>query len=114
MTFPVREYFATPILGGWGGSVVGISNIDGYTAVENETTSFVEFENGRWYDIRLRVAGGFIRVWIDGAAVIEQATEGHVFEVWPQQEPARPFGVTTWWTGGALRDVTVRTPAEQQ
>lgn len=108
MTFPVGGSHATLILGGWGGGIVGISDIDGYASNDNATTRFMEFEDMRWYRIRLRVAEGRLRVWIDEKLVIEQPIEGHTFSVWPQQEPARPFGVTTWRTGGALRGITVR------
>ena len=48
-TFPVRDEktFVTFVLGGWGGSQVGISCIDGYDASENTTGSSQRFENGR-------------------------------------------------------------------
>ena len=44
----------TPVLADEGG-VVGLSSIGGFDASENETTQFVEFKNGQWYKIRLRV-----------------------------------------------------------
>ena len=52
MTFPVAENPCTLVLGGWGGSVCGLSNIGYYDASENETTTFRSFENGRWYHVR--------------------------------------------------------------
>ena len=108
MTFPVAGGYGTLILGGWGGSVVGISNINGQAAHENETTQAIEFKNGRWVRIRLRVAEGRADVWLDKEKVIELETAGKKFAVWPQQEDARPFGITTWCTTGALKDITVR------
>ncbi len=108
MTFPLAGGHATLILGGWGGSVVGISNIDGVAANENETTNIIEFENKRWYRIHLLVTEGHVDVWIDDEKVIEQKTAGRKFAVWPQQEAARPFGITTWYTTGALRNITLR------
>ena len=38
LTFPVGDSFATLIMGGWGGGVTGISNIDNSDASENPTT----------------------------------------------------------------------------
>ena len=38
MTFPVGDTHCSFVTGGWSGSVVGISNIDGRDAADNETT----------------------------------------------------------------------------
>ncbi len=54
LTFPVDKSFASLIIGGWGGGVTGISNIDDYDAANNDTTKVHKFESGRWYAIRLR------------------------------------------------------------
>lgn len=108
MTFPTGEKeHATLILGGWDGSAVGISNIDGLSAIENETTRSVDFKNGKWYDVKLSVAGGYIRVWLDGKKLIEVKTKDRKFEVWPQMEPCRPFGLATYLTKGAYRNIKI-------
>ena len=52
LTFPVGDSFATWVTGGWGGDIVGISSIDGWDASDNETRSYFNFENGRWYALR--------------------------------------------------------------
>jgi len=108
MTFPVAGGYATLILGGWGGTVVGLSNVDGLAADENETTTCIDFANKRWYRIHLLVTEGHVDVWIDNEKVIELKTAGRKFAVWPQQEDARPFGITTWHTAGALKNITLR------
>lgn len=104
MTFPAAGSHATLIVGGWGGMVVGISNVDDLAADENETTKIMKFEQNRWYRIRLRVCEGHIEAWIDDEQVVKLPTAKRRFNVWPQQEAARPFGVTTWHTGSAIRD----------
>lgn len=108
MTFPVGSEFCTLILGGWGGGVVGLSNVDFQNASENVTTRGMTFENNRWYAIRLRVTTANISVWIDGKQVIDLPRENHHFNVWWEQEPARPFGFATWDTAGALRAITLQ------
>jgi len=109
LTFPVGGQYVTLILGGWGGTVVGLSNVDYSSAVENETTTVIEFEQGRWYDIEVRVTGERIRVWLDGKAepTIDLPTAGKHFDVWFEQEPARPLGITTYATKGAIGAVSV-------
>ena len=47
MTFPVGKEPCTLIVGGWG-TTVGLSSINSMDASENQTTSFMEFEE-RWY-----------------------------------------------------------------
>ena len=65
LTFPVADSHASFIVGGWGGTVVGISSIDGMDASENATTKYVKFQLKRWYKIRIRVTPTSIQAWID-------------------------------------------------
>lgn len=105
LTFPVGDEPCTWIIGGWGGSVVGLSNVDGDAAVENVTTRGMTFENNRWYKIRLRVTTSRIEAWIDDKQVIDLERGEHRFSVWWEQEPARPLGIANWSTGSALRNI---------
>jgi len=108
MTFPVGPSSLTLVCGGWGGSVVGLSSIDGEPAVENETCNIKDFEQGRWYRIRLRVGGPRIEVWIDKEKLVDLPTADRKLTIYWEMEPALPFGIATWRTTGALRDVRVR------
>ncbi len=74
LTVPVGETFCSLIVGGWGGSLLGISSVEGMDASENETTKFTNFESGRWYRIRLRVTEKRIEGWIDKEKLIDLAT----------------------------------------
>ena len=65
LTFPIGDEFATLILGGWGGRVCGLSNVDGHPAAANLTTTPVVFENGVWYHVLLRVSDDRIEVFVD-------------------------------------------------
>jgi len=108
LTFPVGKSQCTLICGGWGGSVVGLSNIDDEHAAENETTQSVLFDNGEWYRIRLRVTKARIEAWIDAKEIISLATKDRKLTIWPQQEPLKPLGIATYYTTAKLRNLRYR------
>lgn len=106
LTFPVNASFCTLVIGGWGGSVVGLSNIDGYDAFNNFTGDTRNFSNGRWYKIRLRVTDKKIEAWLDGRDKIVDFTIGNYrLSLRWEVEPSIPLGIATWQTTGAIRDV---------
>ena len=108
LTFPVGDEPCTLICGGWGGMVVGLSNVDDMHAAENLTTTSMQFENDKWYRIHLEVTSDRIRTIIDDEVMIDLEREDHRFSVWWEQSPVKPFGVSTWDTGGAIRNIQVR------
>ena len=107
MTFPVDKDPCTLIVGGWGGTVVGLSSINGMDASENETTTLRQFEKNRWYRIRLKVAGGKIQAWIDDEQVVDFTIGDNMISIRPEVELSRPFGIATWHTTGALKNIRV-------
>ena len=48
LTVPVGTNFCSLIVGGWGGSLFGISSIDGMDASENETTKFQNYRQANF------------------------------------------------------------------
>jgi hypothetical protein len=114
LTFPVGDAFCTLIVGGWDGDVIGISNIDGKPANTNSTTQFRAFETNRWYSIRLRITKERLEAYLDEEKVVDLATKGRNLEVWPQQEPTKPLGISTWRTTGAIRNIRMRPLAGQE
>ena len=108
MTFPVEKEPCTLIVGGWGGTVVGLSSINGMDASENETTRLMKFEKNKWYHIRLRVADDKIMAWIDSTLVVDFNRDDKILSVRPEVELSRPFGISTWNTTGALRNIRVQ------
>ncbi len=122
LTFPIHDTYCTLIIGGWGGGVVGLSNIDTMAAVENETTRYLEVEDKRWYKIVLTVSEERIQVWIDNLEFANVKTREHKFDIWWEQEPARPFGLVSWNTGAEFRNIRIKPvhvdllkdPADQQ
>jgi hypothetical protein len=107
-TFPVGDDFCSFVVGGWGGNVVGLSRIDGRDAVENDTTQGKDFKLGQWYRIRIRVTKQKIQAWIDKEQMVDLETKGKKITIRGECESSKPFGVATWRTEGAVRDIRVR------
>src|SRR6266540_1674853 len=109
LMFPVQYSFCTLIVGGWGGGVVGLSSIDGMDASENETTKYMKFDAGRWHRLRLRVGREQIEAWIDDEKIVDQSIAGRKISLRPGDiDLSKPFGLATWQTTGALRDIKIR------
>jgi len=109
LTVPVGDSFCSLIVGGWGGSLVGISSLDGMDASENQTTKFINLESGRWYRIRLRVTEGRIEAWLDQEQLINVNTADRRISLRPGEiELSKPFGVACWQTSAALREIKIR------
>jgi hypothetical protein len=109
LTFPVRNTHCSLIVGGWGGSLVGISSLDDQDASENETTQFIGFENGRWYRIRLRVTANKIEAWIEQKKIVDVMTTGRKLSLRPGDiSRSRPLGLATWMTSAAFREIKIR------
>lgn len=113
LTFPVGDSYCTLIVGGWAGSVVGISNVDGQDASENETSRLKRFETGRWYQVRVRVSSVKVEAWIDQERFVELPLKGRELDVRPEVRLCRPFGIASWQTTAALRDIRIFYPLEQ-
>lgn len=107
LTFPVNEQYCTLILGGWGGGATGLSNVDNLAAIENLTSDFHEFEQEKWYSVRLRVTPEKIQAWIDEEVIADIETSEHEYAIWWEQEPARPLGIATWYTSAEFKEITL-------
>ncbi len=107
ITFPVGKSPCSLIVGGWGGTTVGLSSINGADASENETTTLQKFEKGVWYRICLIVKPDTIRALIDDKVVVNFAIGDKKLSIRPEVELSRPFGITSWTTTAALRNIRV-------
>jgi hypothetical protein len=109
LTFPVGDSFASLIVGGWGGGVVGISSIDDRDASENETTKYMGFPKDRWYQIRLRITPAKLQAWIDNKNVVDQIITGHRISLRPGEiSHSIPLGIATYRTSAAFRKIRMR------
>jgi hypothetical protein len=107
LTFPVGKDPCTLIIGGWGGTTVGLSSINGRDASENETTRLMKFETDRWYKISLIVKENEIKAWIDSALIVDFKRGDKKLSIRPEVELSKPFGITSWNTTAALRNIRV-------
>jgi hypothetical protein len=108
LTFPVQDKPLTLIVGGWGGSLCGISSLDGLDAARNETAITHDFENQRWYRVRLQVTAQRVKAWIDDKNIIDVSIEGRKLGIRPEVELSTPLGLSAFQTTAALRNIEVR------
>lgn len=113
-TFPVGDSFCSFVVGGWGGSVVGLSTVDSADASMNDTSKSKEFKAGQWYRVRIRVSKARIEAWIDKEQLIDLDTTDRTIGVRVECRLCRPFGVCTYETTGAIRDVRLRRLTEAE
>jgi len=109
LTLPYGDSAFTIVVGGWGGALAGLSSINDEDASENETTKFLKFDTGRWYKIRVRVTPQKIEAWIDDDKIVNVETGGKKISMRPGEiELSAPFGIATYRTRGAFRDIKLR------
>jgi hypothetical protein len=108
ITFPVDGAFCSLILGGWGGSVVGLSSINGEDASQNDTSQSIAFQNGRWYSVRIRVTPAKIEAWLDDRQIITKDLKGNKVDIRFEMDLSKPLGVASWKTKSALREIRLR------
>ncbi|MCH2206027.1 MAG: DUF1080 domain-containing protein [Lentisphaerales bacterium] len=107
LTFPVRDQFCSLILGGWAGTVSGLSSFDYQDAANNETTYVVEYKKNRWYKVRMEVAGELLRAYVDGKKIIETEINGRQVHIRPEVEPSKPLGISSFETQVAYRNIRI-------
>ena len=109
VTFPVNDTHVSLVIGGWGGTLVGISSIDDMDASENTTTGNAFFKNNEWHHVRVEVRDDDLRVWINDKLFVNVSTKGHKLGLRPGEiEKCAPFGFTTYATQARIRGVVVR------
>jgi hypothetical protein len=113
LTFPVGDHPCSFIVGGWGGSTVGLSSLNGSDASENETTKYENFDSDKWYKIRVRVTAKRIQAWIDEQMMADVEYAGMKISIRSEVDLSRPLGIANYATKSALRKIEVKKlPAE--
>ena len=113
-TFPVGKSFITLVNGGWGSTVTGLSSLDGADASENDSTTFVKYQENTWYKFRIWVTDERIKCWIDDEQVVDvdhsNRSVGTRLETYANQ----PLGFASYETTGAIRKVAVRKLTDEE
>jgi hypothetical protein len=99
-------------VGGWGGTLCGISCLDGYDASDNETTKMMNFDTGRWYNILVHVTADKIEAWIDDEKMVDVEIKERKVGVRWEVEPSQPLGLAAWRTSANWKDLRVRKDTE--
>jgi sugar phosphate isomerase/epimerase len=109
LTFPIGDKHVTFVAGGWGGTVTGISCVNGENASENETTQFKNYKNNQWYAVRVKVTKEKLEITIDNEKVVDLELDGKTLGMRAGEiEISKPFGLATWRTTGAYRNIRWR------
>ncbi|QGJ68913.1 DUF1080 domain-containing protein [Planctomycetales bacterium 10988] len=108
VTFPVGPDYCSWIAGGWGGTVVGLSSLDGKDASDNVTTQYLNFKLEQWYDFRLRVTKEDITTWIGGKQNLHVPRDKYQFTIRPEVSLSKPFGICSWQTTAAIQSIQIR------
>lgn len=104
LTFPVGDEFCTMIAGGWGGSLVGLSNVNGFDASENATTTTGTFDDDVWYTFRVTVDQEMIRGWVDDKEYFRLEREGIEFSTRIEVFVSQPLGYAVYQSKVILKD----------
>lgn len=107
LTFPVADSHCSVVIGGWGGTLVGLSCIEGQDAAHNDTAKHLVFENGKWYRARLQVQGDRIRCWIDDREVISRDIKDQKLSVRNEVQLSRPLGICSFESTSRIRNFRV-------
>lgn len=108
ITFPVGKTCCSLVAGGWGGTVVGFSSLDGLDASENESSTTFPFKDGQWYRLAVEVTPDHLQGFVDGTRVTEAKTTGREVDVRIEMNPCRPIGIASWRSTSDIRAITLR------
>jgi len=113
-TFPVKDAYITLVNGGWGGSVTGLSSLNGADASENDTSLYIKYQNKTWYRFRVRVTDDTIRCWVDDRQVVAVNYQHRQVSTRLETRANQPLGFATYESSAEIKKITVRklTPTE--
>ena len=108
LTFPVPGGCLSLVLGGWGGTVCGLSCLDGEDAAHNGTRRLRHFAAGRDYCVAVRVTADAIVASIDGEELLRADPRAHRCSVRAEVELCQPLGLCSFVTRASFASVRWR------
>jgi len=110
VAFPVGSAACALDIGGWGGTILGLQQVDGKYANSEQNPTWRQFhtQRGKWYLVCLRVTGERVQAWLDGQKVVDLLTRGHALSLAPWMQEATPFGLAACIGHNALRSIRLR------
>jgi len=108
LTFPVADSHCTFVVGGWAGSVVGLSCIDGEDASRNETRKLMKFEENQWYKIKVRVQPDRIEAWIDDKQVVDQNIKDKKISLRNEVLDTAPVGICNFESDSEFKNIQLK------
>lgn len=114
LTVPVGDSYASLIVGGWGGSLCGISSIDDKDAARNDTRTVRAFKDEKWYHIRFRIYADRLQAWIDDQKIVDVSIAGHKVSLRAEVLPSRPLGISAYQTTAGLKNIQMRKLSQEE
>jgi hypothetical protein len=108
LTFPVGKHHLTLVLGGWGGSVSGLSSLDDDDASRNLTRTLKGFKSDHDYTVLVRVSKDNVTVLLDGEPFTETQLAGKELTLRTEVDLSRPFGIASFQTRARIKTVRWR------
>lgn len=108
LTFPVADQYCSLVLGGWGGTVSGISCINGDDASNNKTKTIRKYEKGKWYTVRVRVTDKQLNCWVDDEPIVELPLEEIELSLRSEVAHCKPLSLCSFSTSAAYRNIRFR------
>lgn len=102
LTFPVGPRELTLVLGGWGGTVCGLSNLDGLDAAHNPTRTLRSFATGQPVVARIEVTADAVRAFVDGQLLCQTRRPGVALGLRAEMLPSAPLGIASFATAAAV------------
>jgi hypothetical protein len=122
LTLPIETNFCTVVIGGWGGSLCGISSVDYADASENQWSEALTLQNERWYTLRVRVTPGVLQVFLDNTLYTARVEfeKSSRFSLRPGSDidKTTPLGLATYrtrarWRNATLTPITALEPGDK-
>lgn len=105
LTFPVAGSHLSLVLGGWGGTVCGLSSLDGLDASRNESRFVRSFPPGVRTHVRVEVRADVVLAALDGVEVVRVELAGRTLGLRAELLPSRPLGIAAFATAVELHSV---------